>query len=58
MSSRPALEPTQSPIQRVPGDLYPVVKQQGREADHSSPASVEVKKMLIYTSTPPYDFMP
>jgi hypothetical protein len=28
-----------------------------READHSPPASAEVKKMWIYTSTPPYAFM-
>jgi hypothetical protein len=27
------------------------------EADHSPPASAEVKKMWIYTSTPPYAFM-
>jgi hypothetical protein len=33
------------------------VKRQGREADHSPPASTEVKKMWIYTSTPPYAFM-
>jgi hypothetical protein len=33
------------------------VKQRGREADHSPPASAEVKKMWIYTSTPPYAFM-
>jgi hypothetical protein len=32
------------------------VKRQGREADHSPPASAEVKKMWIYTSTPPYTF--
>jgi hypothetical protein len=51
-SSRPALGPTQSPIQWVPG-----VKQQRREADHSPPASAEVKKMWIYISTPPYAFM-
>jgi hypothetical protein len=30
------------------------VKRPGREADHSSPASAVVKKMWIYTSTPPY----
>jgi hypothetical protein len=29
----------------------------GREADHSPPTSAEVKKMWIYTSTPPYAFM-
>jgi hypothetical protein len=27
------------------------------EAEHSTPASAEVKKMWIYTSTPPYVFM-
>jgi hypothetical protein len=36
--SRPALGPTQSPIQCVPG-----VKRPGREADHSPPTSTEVK---------------
>jgi hypothetical protein len=29
----------------------------GGGADHSSPSSAEVKKMWIYTSTPPYAFM-
>jgi hypothetical protein len=33
------------------------VKRQGREADHSPPTSAEVKKMWIYTTTPPYIFM-
>jgi hypothetical protein len=28
-----------------------------READHSHPTSIEVKKMWISTSTPPYAFM-
>jgi hypothetical protein len=28
------------------------VKRPGREADHSPPTSVEVKKMCIYTTTP------
>jgi hypothetical protein len=46
------LGPTQPPIQWVPG-----AKRQGREADHSPPASAEVTKMWIYTSTPPYAFM-
>jgi hypothetical protein len=50
-SSRPALGSTQ-PLQWVPGALSP-----GREAEHSSPASAGVKKMWIYTSTPPYAFM-
>jgi hypothetical protein len=56
-ASRPALGPTQPPIQWVPGTLYPGVKQPGREADHSTPVSVEVKKMWSYTSTPSYAFM-
>jgi hypothetical protein len=46
-SSRPALGFIQPPIQWVPG----------READHSPPDSAEVKKLWIYTSTPPYAFM-
>jgi hypothetical protein len=51
-SSRPTLGSTQPPIQWVSG-----VKRPGREADHSPPASAEVKKMWIYISTPPYAFM-
>jgi hypothetical protein len=39
MSSRPALGPTQPPIQWVWGALSPGVKRQGREADRSPPAS-------------------
>jgi hypothetical protein len=57
MSSRPALGHTESPIQWIPGALFPGVKRQEREADHSSPTSAEVKKIWIYTSTPPYAFM-
>jgi hypothetical protein len=56
-SSRPALGYTQPPNQWIPGALSPTVKRPGREADHSSPASAEVKKMWIYTSTPTYAFM-
>jgi hypothetical protein len=41
----------------LPGALSPGVKRQRREADHSPPASAEVKKIWIYTSTPPYAFM-
>jgi hypothetical protein len=33
-------------------------KRPGREADHSLPTSAEVKKMWIYTCTPPYVFIP
>jgi hypothetical protein len=56
-SSRPVLVPTQPIIQWVSGALSPGVKRPVREADHSPPASAEVKKMWIYTSTPPYAFI-
>jgi hypothetical protein len=56
-SSRLAMRFTQPPIQWVPGVISPGVKRPGREADYSPPASAEVKKMWIYTSTPPYAFM-
>jgi hypothetical protein len=56
-SSRPALGPTQPPIQWVPGALSPGVKRPGREADHSPPAITEVKKVRFYTSTPSYAFI-
>jgi hypothetical protein len=55
--SRPALGPTYPPVQWEPGALSPGVKRQGGEADHSPPASAEVKKMCVYTSSPPYAFM-
>jgi hypothetical protein len=54
---RPALGPTQPPIQWVRESLSPGVKRPGREADHSPPTSAEVKKTWVYTSTPPYVFM-
>jgi hypothetical protein len=50
--SRPALGPTQPPIQWVPGVLSLGVKRLGREADHSPPSSTEVKNAWSYTSTP------
>jgi hypothetical protein len=44
--SRPALGPTQPPVQRVPGVLSPGVKvRPGRDADHSSPSSAEVNNV-------------
>jgi hypothetical protein len=46
MSSRPALWPTQPPIQWVQGVLSLGVNWQGHEADHSSETSVEVKKCV------------
>jgi hypothetical protein len=51
-SSRPTLGLTQSPIQWVPGAPSPGVKRLGHETNHSPPATAEVKKMWIYTSTP------
>jgi hypothetical protein len=54
--SRRALGPTQPPIRWVVGALSPGVKLQGREADHSLPASVEVKNTRIYASAPSYVF--
>jgi hypothetical protein len=56
-SFRSALGPTQRPIQWVPQTLLPGIKRSGREADHSPPTSAEVKKMWLYTTTPPYAFM-
>jgi hypothetical protein len=52
-SSRPALGPTQPPIQGVPGALSMGVRRLGREADHSSPSSAEVKNAWSCISTPP-----
>jgi len=43
--SRPALEPTQPPLQWLPG-LSRWVKWRGRGVDHSSPSSVEVKETV------------
>jgi hypothetical protein len=40
---RPALGPTQPPIQCVPGTLPPGVKRPGLEADHSPPSIDDVK---------------
>jgi hypothetical protein len=51
-ASRPALGPTPSPIEWVPGALSLGVKRPVREADHSPPSSDEVKNAWSYTSTP------
>jgi hypothetical protein len=42
ISSRPALGPTQLPIQWVPGARTPEVKRQGRVADNFPPSGAEV----------------
>jgi hypothetical protein len=44
--SRTALGPTQPPIQWVSGALSLGVKRPGREADHSSPSSAQVKECV------------
>jgi hypothetical protein len=41
----------------MPGALSSRVKLPEPKADHSPPTGAEVKKMWIYTSTPPYVFM-
>jgi hypothetical protein len=52
-ASRPALGPTQRPIQWVPGALSLGVKQPGREADYSPPSSAEVKEWVeLYLHSP------
>jgi hypothetical protein len=38
-------------------DSFSRVKRQVREADHSPPASAEVKETWVYTSIPPYALM-
>jgi hypothetical protein len=50
-ASRPALGPTQPPIQWVPGALSLGVKRPGREADDSTLSSTEVKNAW---SIPPF----
>jgi len=50
--SRPALDPTQSPIQWVPGDFSLGVKRLGREADHLPPSEPS-KNAWSYTSNSP-----
>jgi hypothetical protein len=54
---RPALGPTQSPKERVPGAFSLGIKRPGREADHSPPSSAEVKNAWSYTPTLQYAFM-
>jgi hypothetical protein len=53
----PALRSTQHSIEEVQGTLSPEVKRRGSEADHSLPASAEVKNIYIYKSAPPYAFV-
>jgi len=45
-ASRPALGPTQPPIQWVSGAIFLGVNRPGREAHHSRPSSAEVKEWV------------
>jgi hypothetical protein len=56
-ASRPALGPTQPPIQWVPETLSLGVKRPWREANHSHPSSAEVKNTWSYTSSHQFAFM-
>jgi hypothetical protein len=56
-ASRPALCPTQPPIHLVPWDVSLRVTQQGLDADHSPPSSVDVKNDGAISPLPPYVFM-
>jgi hypothetical protein len=56
-ASRPALGPTQPPVQSEIEAFSQRVKRPGHEADHSLPYSAEVNKRGSYTSTTPYVFM-
>jgi hypothetical protein len=57
-ASRPALGPTQPPIQWVPVSLSLEVNRPGNEADHSLPSSAEVNERVeLYlhsSNTPPW----
>ena len=52
IASRPALWPTQPPIQSVPEALSPGVERQGRKADHSPPPNAGVNHECSHTSVP------
>jgi len=56
-ASRPALGPTQFPMQWAPVTLSAVVKRPGSEAEHLPLSNAEIKDAWSYTSTPQYVFM-
>jgi hypothetical protein len=50
--SRSTLGPTQSPIQWIPGALFPGVKRRRRETDHSTVSSADVKNGGVMSPLP------
>jgi len=56
-TSRLDLQPTQSPIQRVPGAITSGTKRSGREADLSPSPIAEVMSAWSYTFLPQNVFM-
>jgi hypothetical protein len=46
-ASRPALEPNQPPIQRLPAGISLGIKRSVREADHKFPSCAEVKNIGV-----------
>jgi hypothetical protein len=53
ITSRPALGPTQSASQCLPGNITPEINLPVYAADYSHPSSTKVKNAWSYTSTPP-----
>jgi hypothetical protein len=53
----PVLRATQLPVKLVQGAFSSGLKRPGREADHASLSSDEVKNEWIYNSNPPYAFI-
>jgi hypothetical protein len=56
-ASRPAVGPSQPPIQWVQRAVYPGVKRPACEADHSPPSSADVRNGGAIPPLPPYVFM-
>jgi hypothetical protein len=57
IASRPALEPTQLPIQWVREGDFPGLKRPGRGADHLLLSSAKIKNGGVIPSLSPYFFM-
>jgi len=57
IASRLTLGIIQPRLQWVPRTLFPEVRRPGRETDHASPSSVDVKNSWCYINVPAYVFM-